>query len=94
MELVLTAGAAGDIGSSIRPDLRDEHRLRPQYRPRPLEGLGESEEAVQGNIEDMTSGETMVQGVDAILHLAAERRADASWEQVHGPEHCRYLQCA
>ncbi len=41
----------------------------------------------------MTSVETMVQGVDAILYLAAERRADASWEQVHGPEHCRYLQC-
>lgn len=85
MKLVLITGAAGDIGSSLRPFLRDDHRLRLQYRQRPLEGLSESEEAVQGDIEDLTSVETMVQGVDAIVHLAAERRADASWEQVHGP---------
>ncbi len=51
MELVLITGAAGDIGSSLRPDLRDEHWLRPQYRQRPLEGLGESEEAVKGTLK-------------------------------------------
>jgi nucleoside-diphosphate-sugar epimerase len=82
-KLILITGATGDIGSALRPRLRDDYRLRLQYRTRPVSDLAPGEEAVHGDIEDFAQVQSMVQGVDAVVHLAGERRVEASWEQVH-----------
>lgn len=82
--LVLITGAAGDIGSALRPRLRDDYRLRLHYYRRPLEALAEGEEAVQADIQDLSAVERIVQGVDAVVHLAADRRVGAPWEDVRG----------
>jgi nucleoside-diphosphate-sugar epimerase len=80
--LILITGAAGDIGTALRPRMRDQYRLRLQYRNRPIEDPAPEEEIVQGDIEDPAAVERMVEGVDAVVHLAGDRRVNAPWEGV------------
>lgn len=82
---VLITGATGDVGSAMRPYLQDEYHLRLQYRQRPIVNLAAYEESVQGDIEDFDAVMRMVEGVDTIVHLAAERSSFAEWEAVRGP---------
>ncbi|MBO0792688.1 MAG: NAD(P)-dependent oxidoreductase [Ktedonobacteraceae bacterium] len=84
-KLVLITGATGDVGTALRPSLRYDYRLRLQYRRRPPTALALSEESVQANIEDFAAMMRVVDGVDAIIHLAAERSPQATWEEVRGP---------
>ncbi len=82
---ILITGAAGDVGSALRPYMRHDYHLRLQYRQRPLSDMTSNEEGIQGEIEDSDAVMRMVEGVDAIVHLAAERSAFAGWEAVRGP---------
>ncbi len=82
---VLITGAAGDVGSALRLSMQHDYQLRLQYRQRSPSDLTAHEEGVQGEIEDFDAVMRMVEGVDAIVHLAAERSAFAEWKAVRGP---------
>jgi NAD+ dependent glucose-6-phosphate dehydrogenase len=83
-KLVLITGSTGDVGSALRPYLQSDYRLRLHYRRRSPGALSADEESVQAEIEDFATVMQMVEGVDAIVHLAGERNAHAAWEEVRG----------
>jgi dTDP-4-dehydrorhamnose reductase len=83
--LVLVTGASGSVGAALRPFLRPGHRLRLQYRTRPFTDLSSLEEAVQADVEDLAAAERLMQGADAVVHLAGQARSRATWEEVRGP---------
>jgi NAD+ dependent glucose-6-phosphate dehydrogenase len=84
-KLILITGASGTVGAMLRPSLQEDYRLRLHYRNQAPEALVPGEEQVQGKIEDFASVASMVTGVDAIVHLAAESNARATWEAVRPP---------
>jgi NAD+ dependent glucose-6-phosphate dehydrogenase len=85
-KLVLLTGATGSVASALRPHLREDYRLRLQYRQRPIEAPSRGEEPVRADITDPASVQRMVEdGVDAVVHLAGEADARASWDAVRGP---------
>lgn len=83
-KLVLVTGAAGRVGTWLRPSLRDHYRLRLQYHEQPVPDLTADEEAVQAEIEDLAQVEQIMPGVSAVVHLAGEPSPKASWEAVRG----------
>lgn len=84
-KLILITGATGNVGTMLRPFLQSDYRLRLHYRRQPPVALASDEESIQAEIEDLASVMRMVEGVDAIIHLAAESSAHAPWEAVRGP---------
>jgi NAD+ dependent glucose-6-phosphate dehydrogenase len=84
-KLLLITGATGDVGTMLRPSLQPDYRLRLHYRRQPPSTLAPGEESVQGEIEDFAAVVRMVADADAIVHLAAESNAHATWEAVRGP---------
>ena len=84
-KLILITGATGDVGNALRPALQNDYRLRLHYRKNPPAALTDAEESIQADIEDFDAVLHMLDGVDAIVHLAAESSAHATWEQVRGP---------
>lgn len=78
---VLITGAAGGIGTMIRPLLRQDYRLRLSDRvaiPDPVDG----EEIALADLSDMESLRRAVAGVDGIVHFGG-RSGEASWETIH-----------
>lgn len=63
-------GAAGRVGSALRPGLRRRCRLRLLDR-RPVEDPGEGEEAVIADIRDPDQMQEATNGCAAVVHLAA-----------------------
>jgi NAD+ dependent glucose-6-phosphate dehydrogenase len=84
-KLILLTGATGTVGRVLRLSLRDGNRLRLQYHMQPITMLASTEESIQADIEDFASVMRMVEGIDAIVHLAADSSARATWEEVRGP---------
>ena len=82
--LIAITGAAGGIGTALRPSLRQAYRLRLVDRE-PLANLAPGEESVPADIEDYAAVELALAGVDAVVHLAGQSRWDASWDEVLGP---------
>lgn len=78
---VLITGAAGKIGVAVHQGLRDRYDLRLMYH-RNVPATDGSEEVFVGSITDLPRMEEIVDGVDAIVHLAGEPEVDASWESV------------
>ena len=78
---VLITGAAGRIGHVCARDLRERYDLRLMYHNTPLEedfGL----ETVQGATHDLARMEEIVDGMDAIVHMAGNPSLAASWEAI------------
>ncbi len=84
-KLVLITGATGSVGGALRPSLRQDYRLRLHYNRHPPAELSSDEESVQADIEDFAAVTRMVEGVDAIVHLAADSYTHATWKAVRGP---------
>jgi uronate dehydrogenase len=79
MKVVLT-GAAGGVGTMIRPHLRPhvDLVLSDQVAIADLEG---SESFVQADITDLDAMERLLEGADALIHLGGQS-VEAPWETV------------
>jgi uronate dehydrogenase len=76
---VLVTGAAGRIGQALRPYLRERYSLRLIAHRRQLEPVP-GEEVVVAGLDDLARVEAACQGVEAIVHLAANPSGRAPWE--------------
>ncbi len=78
---VLITGAAGSIGKVMRQGLKERYELRLMYH-RTVLPAGEGEEVFVASITDLEKLEEVVDGVDAIVHMAGDPRVEAPWEAV------------
>ena len=78
---VLITGAAGSIGKVMRQGLKERYELRLMYH-RTVLPTGEGEEVFVASITDLEKLEEVVDGVDAIVHMAGDPRVEAPWDSV------------
>ncbi|MBC8078395.1 MAG: NAD(P)-dependent oxidoreductase [Chloroflexales bacterium] len=77
---ILITGAAGRIGSFLARAFADRYALSlTDVRP-PAETYGHP--FAQGNIADLDAMRALCQGVDSIVHLAADPSTRATWESL------------
>ena len=65
LDRLLITGAAGDIGTALRPALRSKYQLR-LGDLMPIVPLRQGEEAVVADIRDLSAMEEAASGMDAI----------------------------
>ncbi|HET6503314.1 MAG TPA: NAD(P)-dependent oxidoreductase [Amycolatopsis sp.] len=80
---VLITGAAGGIGSQLRPRLRREGRILRlvDIAPLPAAEPGETVEVVRASITDPGAMAAACDGVDAVIHLGGHSREN-SWTEI------------
>jgi dTDP-4-dehydrorhamnose reductase len=78
---VLITGAGGAIGGSLADLLRDRYDLRLIYRThRPAEPPVDDWRTL--DLEDLPALTDAMQGIDAVVHMAADPAVEATWESV------------
>lgn len=78
---VLITGAGGSIGGSLANLLREHYDLRLIYRTRrPADPPVEDWRTL--DLEDLPALTEAMQGIDAVVHMAADPAVDATWESV------------
>jgi NAD+ dependent glucose-6-phosphate dehydrogenase len=89
MTRVLLTGANGDVGRYLVPHLRTAHDLRIGIGPPPR---GEEpvsflpgDDVHEIDLANRDSLVAAMHGIDAVVHLAAQRDFYASWEDLRGP---------
>jgi nucleoside-diphosphate-sugar epimerase len=80
---VLITGAAGGIGRALWPALTDEFQVR-LLDVTPVPDAG-NVECITADITDHAAITDALQGVHAVVHLAANRFPTAPWDQLIGP---------
>ncbi|MGH3175169.1 MAG: NAD-dependent epimerase/dehydratase family protein, partial [Streptosporangiaceae bacterium] len=80
MSVIVSTGAAGLIGSMLRPRLARPGRTLRVLDIAPLTA-GPSEEAIQASVTDMDAMTAACQGADAVIHLAGIP-GEASWSRI------------
>lgn len=88
---VLITGAAGRIGSSLADLLKNRYDLRLHYH-RTIPERPPVDDHVTADITQFDQVQSMVQGVDAIVHMAGDPSTRATWESIrdrniHGAYH-------
>lgn len=78
---VLITGAAGNIGRSLRRQLRDRYRLLRLVDIAPQEPAVAGEEVATADIRDIAAMERSMEGIDCVIHLAGVPEED-SWERI------------
>lgn len=79
---ILLTGAAGRVGSVLRPMLRARYAVR-LTDVRDLPSAPCSDESFhQGDLRDVAFTSHLVRGVRAIVHLAGETRPEATWQDL------------
>ncbi len=78
---VLITGAAGKIGSVLRSGLKESYDLRVMYH-RTVLPAEDGEEVFVAPINALDKIEEVVDGVDAIVHMAGNPSVGAAWEDV------------
>jgi dTDP-4-dehydrorhamnose reductase len=81
---VLVTGAAGRIGSYFAEHARDKYALRLMVRPTD-EGVDKIRpfgEVVEGDIGDLDGLKRLCEGIDTIVHLAADPSPSAAWDDL------------
>ena len=73
---VLVTGAAGLIGTALRQGLRGSWRKLRVTDRNPIADPANNEEAITADIADRAALERMMQGVDALVHLAGAGAGD------------------
>ncbi len=80
---VLVTGAAGRIGSYFAEHAAERYDLslmiRPSHDESPLTRFGK---VVQGELEDLERLKIVLEGVDTVVHLAADPSPAAPWESL------------
>ena len=77
---VLITGAAGRIGRVLNDGLKDRYDVRVLYNRTILEQQHD-EEVFVGNITDLEKMEEVVDGCDAVVHMAGNPSTKASFEE-------------
>lgn len=80
---MLLTGAAGSIGSRVRPLLRELFDLRAADVNAPAEAV-EGEEVIVGDLLDRDVLAKAVGGMDAVIHLAGNPRPGSTWDELEG----------
>jgi uronate dehydrogenase len=80
MKRVLITGAAGGIGAYLRRTMGGRYLLRLSDL-REISDLGADEEFVAADVQDAQAMDSLVAGVDGIVHLGGVSREDA-WEPI------------
>ena len=78
---VLITGAAGGIGSSLAKHLKEEFDLRLLYR-RSTPATPPVDDWVVADLSDLAALRSAVDGMDAVVHMAADAEVEATWESV------------
>lgn len=81
---LLITGAAGGVGSALWPQLRDAYELR-LFDLAPTAGSPSDVETVIGDITDGDALRAAMSGVSAVVHLAGNRFASATWAELVQP---------
>lgn len=93
---VLITGAAGRIGKILREGLRDRYEIRVLFN-RSLTDTHSDEEVYKSNITDLAKMEEVVDGCDAVIHMAGNPSTSASFEDVQQANslgtYCIYEAC-
>ena len=93
---VLITGAAGRIGRVLREGLKERYDLRLLYNRTVLPARG-GEEVFVSDITDMEKMEEVVDGCDAVIHMAGNPEVGASFEDCHRQNslgtYCLYEAC-
>ena len=89
-KLLLVTGAAGLVGTALRPLLGEHYRLR--LLDRHAIAAAPGEEVMAGDLCDPVFAERSVAGVDAVLHLACVHGPAASFDSMLGPNYRATLQ--
>ncbi len=84
LKRVLITGAAGRIGAALREGLRGKYAQLRLVDTQPIQDLKEGEEFMQVDIADMDAVEKMMEGVDAVVHMAASV-SSRGWETMFEP---------
>lgn len=82
--LVLITGAAGGVGSALWPRLLDAYDVRLFDRAEPA-GVPAAVSTIRGDITDRAALAAAVDGVSAVVHLAGNRFASATWDELVDP---------
>ncbi len=80
-KIILLTGAAGDIGSRLRPMLRARYDRVILSDREEIDDLQEGEQFRQATLDDAKAVAAMVAGVDGIVHLGGQP-VEAPWEVV------------
>ena len=86
MPTLLVTGAAGIVGTALRPYLRERFNLRLLDR-RPVTDLAAGEAALVGDLTDPAFVRQAAQGVDAVLHLACAHGTDIQFQSTVEPNY-------
>lgn len=81
MMKVLLTGAAGRIGQTLLPSFQEAYALRTFDRV-PVEG---DPDAIIGDVADREAVRRAVDGVDVVVHLAANPSGRATFDELLGP---------
>ncbi len=83
---VLVTGAAGNIGSYFAEHSRGRYELRLMVRPADdkddVERIREFGDVVVAELSDLDRMKQICQGIDTVLHLAANPSPSATWDSV------------
>lgn len=82
---ILLTGAAGIVGTAIRPYLSDFFEKITLTDIDPVRDLKANEKYIQGDILDRQFVDTIVQNVDGLVHMAGLVGPDYTFDQVLGP---------
>jgi len=86
MPTLLITGAAGNVGTALRPLLRQRYTLRMLDR-KPVENLQDGETSLVGDLTDAAFVSGAVKGVDSILHLACAHGTDIRFQNTVEPNY-------
>ena len=82
MKVLAITGGAGRISTALRPRLREDYRLRLLDVREPVTTLAADEEFQRIDVAGLPAVEAAFDGVDAVLHLAAQPSTSATWTAV------------